>query len=218
MRKIVIIGSGGLAREVEFLIEAINAEKLVYEFLGYLVSDLKKLGPYDSRKKILGDFSWLDKQSEPINVAIGIGNPMSRSNVVSNLLGKKSNLIFPSLVHPSVIFDKNSVSVQQGVIICASNVLTVNIVLEEFSFINLSCTVGHEAHIGRCSVLNPSVSISGGVNIGDNVSIGTGTQILQYIKIGDNTIIGAGACVTKQLPSNVVAVGVPAKVIKKINE
>ena len=45
MRKIVIIGSGGLAREVEFLIEAINAEKLVYEFLGYLVSDLKKLGP-----------------------------------------------------------------------------------------------------------------------------------------------------------------------------
>jgi len=213
MEKIVIIGSGGLAREVRYLIEAINTENASYEFIGYLVSDLKKLGIYDSKDKVIGNFSWLDKQSEPINIAIGIGDPNSRLNVVNNLLNNYSNLIFPSLIHPSVIYDKNLVTIEQGVIICASTVLTVNIVLKEFSFINLCCTVGHEAVIGRYSVLNPTVNISGGVNIGDFVSVGTGSQILQYISVGNNSVIGAGACVTKQLSSNVVAVGVPAKVI-----
>jgi len=218
MEKIVIIGSGGLAREVRYLIEAINTENASYEFIGYLVSDLKKLGIYDSKDKVIGNFSWLDKQSEPINIAIGIGDPNSRLNVVNNLLNNYSNLIFPSLIHPSVIYDKNLVTIEQGVIICASTVLTVNIVLKEFSFINLCCTVGHEAVIGRYSVLNPTVNISGGVNIGDFVSVGTGSQILQYISVGNNSVIGAGACVTKQLSSNVVAVGVPAKVIKEIDE
>ena len=41
MEKIVIIGSGGLAREVRYLIEAINTENTSYEFLGYLVSGEK---------------------------------------------------------------------------------------------------------------------------------------------------------------------------------
>ena len=218
MEKIVIIGSGGLAREVRYLIEAINTENTSYEFLGYLVSDLKKLGTYDSKDEVIGNLSWLDKQSEPINVAIGIGDPNSRLNVANNLLNNYSNLIFPSLIHPSVIYDKNSVTIEQGVIICASTVLTVNIVLKEFSFINLCCTVGHEAVIGRYSVLNPTVNISGGAIIGDVVSVGTGSQILQYISVGNNSVIGAGACVTKQLSSNVVAVGVPAKVIKILDE
>ena len=218
MEKVVIIGSGGLAREVRNLIEAINTENPSYEFLGYLVSDLKKLGTYDSKDQVIGNFSWFNKQSEPINVAIGIGDPNSRLNVVNTLMNDYSNLIFPSLIHPSVIYDKNSVRIEKGVIICASTVLTVNIVLKEFSFINLCCTVGHEAVLGRYSVLNPSVNISGGVKIGDTVSVGTGVQILQYISVGNNAVIGGGACVTKQLSSNVVAVGVPAKVIRRINE
>lgn len=50
--------------------------------------------------------------------------------------------------------------------------------------------------------------------IGDNVSIGAGAVLLGGIKIGNNVSIGANAGVLKDLPENVVAVGVPAKVIK----
>ena len=57
-----------------------------------------------------------------------------------------------------------------------------------------------------------------GVSLGDGVLVGTGSQILQYVSVGSNSVIGAGACVTKQLPSNIVAVGVPAKAIKTIDE
>lgn len=57
----------------------------------------------------------------------------------------------------------------------------------------------------------------GKVSIGNNVFIGASSIILPNITIGDNVIIGAGSVVTKDIPSNVVAVGNPAKVISDID-
>lgn len=56
------------------------------------------------------------------------------------------------------------------------------------------------------------------ITIGNNVWIGAGSTILAGVTIGDNTVIGAGSVVKKSIPSNVVAVGVPCKVIREITE
>lgn len=56
------------------------------------------------------------------------------------------------------------------------------------------------------------------VKIGNNVWIGAGVHINQGVTIGDNTIIGSGSVVTKNIPSNVVAAGVPCKVIREITD
>lgn len=56
------------------------------------------------------------------------------------------------------------------------------------------------------------------VRIGKNCWIGAGAIILPGITIGDNSVIGAGSVVTKDIPSDVVAVGNPCKVLRKINE
>jgi sugar O-acyltransferase (sialic acid O-acetyltransferase NeuD family) len=218
MEKIIVIGAGGLAREVRFLIEQINVVNPQYEFLGYLVSDLKSIGEYDSKDEIIGDFNWLSKNRNVVNVAIGIGNPNHRLKVGNELSKHYQNIKFPALIHPNVVFDRKSCEIGKGVIICSSTTMTVNIKLKDYSFINLGCTIGHESIIGQGCVLNPTVNISGGVKLGDSVLIGTGSQILQYLEIGSNSILGAGACLTKSIPDNVIAVGVPAKVIKKINE
>jgi len=53
--------------------------------------------------------------------------------------------------------------------------------------------------------------------IGNNVWIGAGVRIIGKTTIGNNIIIGANAVVTKDIPSNVISAGVPAKVIKSIN-
>lgn len=56
------------------------------------------------------------------------------------------------------------------------------------------------------------------VSIGRNCWIGAGAILLPGVTIGDNTVIGAGSIVTKDIPSNVVAVGNPCKVLREINE
>ena len=56
------------------------------------------------------------------------------------------------------------------------------------------------------------------VHIGKNVWLGGDVKILAGVTIGDNTIIGTGSIVTKDIPENVIAVGNPCKVIRKITE
>ena len=64
----------------------------------------------------------------------------------------------------------------------------------------------------------PSVNISGEVIISEKVYVGTGAKIINQIEIGENSIIGAGAVVSKSIPSNCTAVGVPAKPTKFHND
>ena len=56
------------------------------------------------------------------------------------------------------------------------------------------------------------------IRIGANCWIGAGALIMPGITIGDNVVIGAGSVVTKDIPSDVVAVGVPCRVLREINE
>ncbi len=60
--------------------------------------------------------------------------------------------------------------------------------------------------------------IFGKITIGNNVHIGKNSIIMPGVDIGDNCIIGCGSIVTKNIPSNSVAAGVPAKVIKTIEQ
>ena len=76
------------------------------------------------------------------------------------------------------------------------------------------------ADIGQNCWINQQVSIgykdrSGRPTLGDNVRIGAGAKVLGRLKIGDRSTIGANAVVTKDIPSDCVAVGVPARVIKQ---
>lgn len=56
------------------------------------------------------------------------------------------------------------------------------------------------------------------VKIGNNVWVGGGVHMDHGITIGDNTVIGAGSVITRDIPSNVVAAGVPCRVIREITE
>ncbi|MCG6282651.1 DapH/DapD/GlmU-related protein, partial [Vibrio diabolicus] len=56
------------------------------------------------------------------------------------------------------------------------------------------------------------------IHIGRNVWIGANSVVLPGVTIGENSVIGAGSVVTKDIPSNVVAVGNPCRVVREINE
>lgn len=101
---------------------------------------------------------------------------------------------------------------------------------------NLTIVDDTDVYVGDNVMIGPNVVISAGTHpihpilrskqaqynipifIEKNVWIGAGSIILPGVHIGENTVIGAGSVVTKDIPSNVVAVGSPCKILRSINE
>ncbi|MDY0235320.1 MAG: acetyltransferase [Gudongella sp.] len=209
MKDIVIIGAGGFGREVAWLIEDINSLNNEWDIVGF-VDDNKTLhGTEINGYKVVGNVEWL--RGQELYVVNAIGDPIIKKNVMKKLSGSKNT--YPVLIHPSVIYS-DKVTFGEGSIICAGNIITVNIEVGKHVIINLDCTIGHDAILGDYTTVLPSVNISGFVEMEECVSIGTGSAIIQGVSVGKNTVIGAGAVVVKDLPSNCTAVGSPAKPIK----
>ena len=64
---------------------------------------------------------------------------------------------------------------------------------------------------------NADIEYADPIKVGNNVWIGGNVVVLPGVTIGNNVVIGAGSVVTKNIPDNVVAVGNPCRVIKKID-
>ena len=89
--------------------------------------------------------------------------------------------------------------------------------------VRVTSNVSFVTHDGGVWVLREresfeNIDLFGNIVVGNNVHIGTGATIMPGVKIGNNCIVGCGAIVTKNIPDNSVAVGVPARVIETIDE
>ncbi len=212
MKKIAIFGAGGFGREVHFLINQINAARQTYEFIGYFDDGIDK-GSLVNDYPVLGGIKELNAWKESLSLVLAIGDPKTKKKIVDEI--SNSTIAFPVLIHPNVLIgDMKYNSIGEGSIICAGNIITVNINIGRHVILNLSCTTGHDTNIGDFCSFMPTVNISGEVEIAKCVYVGTGAKIINQLTIGENTIIGSGAVVSKSLPSNCTAVGIPAKPIK----
>lgn len=212
MRDIVIVGASGFGKEVAFLIEDINACEPRWRLVGFLDDAAAKQGSECLGTPVLGGTEWL-RDHRGVACAVGVGDPRVRRRIVRRV--EAWGVEFPCLVHPGVVMHK-TVSMRDGVIICAGNILTVEITLGRHVHLNLSNTVGHGAVLGDFCTVYPGVNISGDVTLEAGVSMGTGSEVIQGLRVGAGTVVGAGATVVKDLAANVVAVGSPARPIRDL--
>lgn len=212
LKDIAIFGVGGFGREVLALIKDINKISPTWNIVGFFDDGYEK-GVMVNGFPNLGKTEDLNKWETPISLAVSIGSPIIKKKILDKITNPLVD--YPTLIHPSVwIGDKEFVEIGKGCIICAGNLITTNIKIEDFVILNLGCTVGHDTVIKNYAAFMPSVNISGEVTIGEGVYVGTGAKIINQLEIGEYTIVGAGAVVAKNLPAHCTAVGVPAKPIE----
>ena len=137
MEDIVIRGSGGLAREVAFLIERINLNKKRWNLLGYV--DMGDVGKIKYGYKVLGDDSWFQTEKN-INCVIAIGLPMVRYKVYKSL--ELYSLSYPNIIDPSAIIAKDA-TLGIGNIITGPSRISVNVRIGDFCLLNGNCSLGH---------------------------------------------------------------------------
>lgn len=211
-KKIAVFGAGGFGLEVAMLIEQINEVRPKWDLIGFFDDGVEE-GKIINGYPVLGGVQKLNQWNSELSLVLAIGISGTKKAVFENI--KNESISYPILMHPNVIVGSSEyVSIGEGSIICAGTIITTNISIGRHVILNLACTVGHETEIGDYSSFMPTCNISGEVTIGEATFWGTGSKVINRKKIGNNVIIGAGAVVTTDIPDDVTAVGIPAKVLK----
>ena len=212
-KDLLIYGTGGAGRELAFSLSLEEDAAKAWNVSGFVVDDESLWGETINGVEVRGGFDWLVENGG--NVAIcAVADPYKKQGLVERL--KKA----PSVVFPLVIAPRSSISRYiewgEGCLVALSyNFITVNIKIGDFVFINCGNGIGHDVEIGDFTTVYSHIDISGAVKIGSHCIIGSGATINPGVTIGNGTIIGSGSVVVGDIPDNVIAAGVPAKVIKE---
>ncbi|MBN2895275.1 MAG: acetyltransferase [Campylobacterales bacterium] len=182
---------------------------------GKVLADIAKACGYapiefiDDDPQKTGVLRFDDALHVSIPVALGIGHNAIRAQVAQRLLERGFTL--ETLIHPSAVISP-SARIGSGSVVMALCVVNADARIGEGCILNSGCVIEHDCNLSDFVHVSPKAALAGGVRVGEGTQIGIGASVIQNIAIGAHTMIAAGSAVTCNLPSNVMAAGVPARI------
>lgn len=144
---------------------------------------------------------------------VAIGDNATRGAVLERAAAAAPALQPATIVHPTAVIGHEA-TVGPGAILLAGSVVGNGTRLGRGVLLGIHASVDHDGVVGDHASLGPGATTGGTVRIGHTTAIGLGANVIHGITIGDDTVVGAGALVLDDLPSRVVAYGVPAQVAR----
>ena len=193
----------------------------IAEMAGWKVAGLyhynnDRTGEYDHGYKILGSFDDLyGKNVSGVNILLTMGDMNIRRQIYEKIVSLGGRV--PTIIHPSAHVSRFAKISDRGVVIGDRVELQSDVVVEENSVLRSDVTVCHNTIIESDVFVGPKALVGAYITIGKFAYIGQGSILVseKAEHIGQNSLIGAGALVTKPVPDNVVAIGSPARVMKR---
>lgn len=211
--KILIVGAGGHARSVL----DIALQKDEYDIFGCVAPCFpQRLSvEYFEVIPIVGTDDDLERiyQKGVKNVFVAIGDNRMRHELFE--FTRKIGFNPVSIVSKHATISPRAM-IGKGVCVMAGALINVNTEIGDNCIVNTNCAVDHDCSIGMSCHVAPGVTISGYTKIGIGTQLGTGSSVIDGVTIGEWSFIGAGAVVVGDLGSHVLAIGVPAKIVRCI--
>ena len=204
-----IIGSGGFAKEVFFLLKEVYKDSI--NFQGFIdITDNVILDIGDSQFAVINENSFdseVGSNTSDIELYLGFSTPELMKKVVERF----KRFQFPNLVHGSFCGHLDSIKFGKGNIVTPGCIFTVDISIGSFNIFNTNTCVGHDSVIGSYNVFLPRSQVSGCVKIGDLNKFGMSSSILQGKKIGNSNSFGAYSFIIRNVQDDTSYFGIPAK-------
>ena len=188
--KIYVIGGGGHAKVVIDSLTASGSD-VVGIIDPRLIVRSQLLGI-----QVVGGDEWRAKlDPKKTLLANGIGaTAKSRTNRKLFDIWTADGFKFVSVIHPSAIIGPE-VDLEQGSQIMAGAILQAHTKIGVGTVINTAACIDHDCVVGPHCFIAPSVTLCGGVELGEGVFIGAGATLLPGVKVGNNALVAAGAVV-----------------------
>lgn len=182
-----------------------------YQIHGFIDDSPSSSGKQVLGLPVLGSFEWLAKRARQceVAVALGVGNNHARYRVAEQC--RRLDIPLITLIHPSAVIS-SSATIGRGTVLMARVVVNAEARVGESVILNTGAIVEHDCEVGNDAHLSPNSAMGGASSLGMRSWLGMGAVIIHGVSVGANSVVGAGAVVIQNLPDNVVAVGVPARI------
>lgn len=205
-----IYGAGGLGREVLELARIINTwEKIIF------IDDGEGGGCKNGAEVYKYDEALNKFKAENLEISIGIGEPIIREKLFNKIKG--GNIKAATLIHPGVHIPETT-KIGEGVTICCNDFISCNIVIGDNVYIQPSANVGHDCVLEDGAFISAFCNIAGAVHIGKYSYIGMSSAVKELVNIGSYSIVGMYSAVYKDIPDEVIALGNPARPMRRNEE
>lgn len=183
---------------------------LGYEIGGVVLPD----GEEESDLFFLGnDNTFIKHKDKYINTKLVIvpDNPIVRRKLFVKY--EQEGFLFESIISTECSISLTAI-INEGCFVQSGCNVSSDTVLDKGVRLNTNVNVMHDCYIGSYTSIAPNAVLLGGCKIGECSYIGANATILPNISVGENTIIGAGSVVTRDVRSNTVVAGNPARYLK----
>lgn len=208
--RVLLVGAGGHGQVVADIFQArLRHGDTSIQPIGYIdddpalhlrsILDLPVLGP-------VAQISNIDHEA----VVVAIGDNPTRNKISRRLAAMDER--FVTAIHPAAVIG-TAVEIGVGTMICAGTVVNTGCQIGRCIILNTGCTVDHHTRLEDYAHVAPGTLLGGHTDIGRGALVGIGAVVMPGCSIGDWTTVGAGSVVTRDLPANTTAVGIPASVI-----
>jgi sugar O-acyltransferase (sialic acid O-acetyltransferase NeuD family) len=215
-RPLLLVGAGGLAREVLAAVHAVNSVSPRWSVLGFLDDNPARHGERLDGVPVLGP---LDLVAEHPDAAVVLCTASTRDRGSRARIARRLDLPpqrYATVVHPSAAVAAGT-RLGAGCVFLAFVAVTAPQEIGPHVVAMPHTTITHDDRVAGCTTFASRVALAGGVTVGHSAYLGSGALIREGLTVGAGAIVGMGAVVLDDVPPDEVWAGCPARRLRALD-